>query len=370
MSPERTSTRSRRAILASAAGAAAVFVARAVDRPGIVRAAGDDGANIQVGSTFTDVQAQTTLTNRANNNRVLYAFSSQQLGNGNGVALTGNSSKSLGVEGVSSSGTGVHGHSATGVGVRAEAAGTEYASVALHARHTGSGVLGTAIRAEAPQPSGWGVQSVASGSSGVGVIGDGGMHGVLAYGSGMNTQAVLGRALSDTGDSIGVQGDSGSPTGTGVLGHAPGTGVLGVSYPGGGTFPSVKAKTGVYGFAVHDGSSRGVWGRSNAGRGVFGEATSGVGLYGSATTGHALRSNGRVRFDKVSGVATLAAGVKTVTINPGVTVTSSSFVLLTPKSNLGTSALWFTTSPTNGTISIKMSPARTAAVKIAWLLIG
>jgi hypothetical protein len=51
-------------------------------------------------------------------------------------------------------------------------------------------------------------------------------------------------------------------------------------------------------------------------------------------------------------------------------VTSGTFVLLTPKANIGTRALWFTTSTTNDRITIHMSSARSSSTKVAWLMLG
>jgi hypothetical protein len=134
--------------------------------------------------------------------------------------------------------------------------------------------------------------------------------------------------------------------------------------------PAARPKTGVYGHASQDGESRGVIGESTAGQGVRGEATSGVGLYGTAASGFALRTSGRLKADKVSGVATIAAGTTSKTVSPGVNVTSGSFVLLTPKANLGGRDLWFTTNATANTITIRISKSRPSGTKVAWLLMG
>jgi hypothetical protein len=157
------------------------------------------------------------------------------------------------------------------------------------------------------------------------------------------------------------------PAAAGVA-QGNGTGVSGLSLLG----PAVavgKPKTGVYGQATQDSSSRGVWGRSNAGQGVRGQATSGVGVFGKATSGFALRTDGRAAFS-TSGVASIAKGNVSVQVDPGVNVTSGSFVLLTPKVNIGSRGLWFTTNATANTFTIRMSSTRTSATKVAWLLLG
>jgi hypothetical protein len=137
-----------------------------------------------------------------------------------------------------------------------------------------------------------------------------------------------------------------SPTGTGVLGYT------------GGAVPTRRTNTGVHGYA----------GTNSAGTGVVGDAPLGVGVRASTVSGYAVRSSGRVRFDKVSGVARIDAGKTSKTIIPGVDVSSSSFVLLTPKANLGGRSLWYTTSTSGNKFTIHLSSARGSATLVAWLL--
>ena len=129
---------------------------------------------------------------------------------------------------------------------------------------------------------------------------------------------------------------------------------------------------------VNNQGGKGVQGFSSTGagvsgggglRGVEGFSSSGVGLYGSASQGLALQTQGRVRFS-TSGVATIPAGSTGKTVNPGVNVTNGSFVLLTPKVDVGSRALWFTTNPSGDTFRIRMSSARSSGTKVAWLLLG
>jgi hypothetical protein len=196
---------------------------------------------------------------------------------------------------------------------------------------------------------------------------------------------------------IGVLGRTNNVQKTGAAGWSgwDGTGLVGYTNNayvtnGWGSFPATPTKTGVYGLATQDGTSNGVYGRSTSGRGVFGQAdsgrgvfgqassglgvrgyaTSGVGLSGEATTGYALRTSGRIQADKVSGVARIGAGATAVTVTPGVDVTSASFVLLTPKTNIGSRALWFTTDATNNRFTIRISSSRTSSTYVAWLLVG
>jgi hypothetical protein len=69
-------------------------------------------------------------------------------------------------------------------------------------------------------------------------------------------------------------------------------------------------------------------------------------------------------------VATINAGSTSKTITPGVDINTGSFVLLTPKANLGGRALWFTTDGPNERFTIHISSPRGSSTKIAWLLCG
>ncbi|HEX6474995.1 MAG TPA: hypothetical protein VF114_07920 [Candidatus Limnocylindria bacterium] len=208
------------------------------------------------------------------------------------------------------------------------------------------------------------VFSAQSAGSAIGVYGLSG-SGVGVYGDSTSGFGTVGNSSSESAV-VGISQATNRPA---ILGRSPGnsTGVLGYS----GLFPPLATgKTGVYGHADQDGTSRGVFGRSTSGQGVRGEATSGSGLLGTASSGYAIRGDGRLRFDKVSGVATITAGSTSKIVNPGVNVTAASFVLLTPKANVGGRAIWFTTNPTTNKFTIRMSSARGSATKIAWLLVG
>jgi len=162
-----------------------------------------------------------------------------------------------------------------------------------------------------------------------------------------------------SGSHMGIYGTSGGDSEAAVRGNSSGdsTGVLGSS----GAFPTAKPKTGVYGYANQDAGSKGVWGFSGRGAGVLGQAN---------RNGFAIRAKGRIKADKVSGVATIPAGSSGVTVSPGVNVTAASFVLLTPKANIGSRGLWFTTNASADTFRIRMSSTRSANTKVAWLLLG
>src|SRR4029453_8307575 len=136
--------------------------------------------------------------------------------------------------------------------------------------------------------------------------------------------------------------------------------------------PVFHAQTGGAGTALAGFSTNGygVLGYGENAYGVAGSTTVGVGVNGSAyPTGVALQAQGRIKFT-TSGVATIPAGATSKTISPGVNVTLGSFVLLTPKANLGSRALWFTTNATANTFRINKSSTRSRGTRIAWLLVG
>jgi hypothetical protein len=199
-------------------------------------------------------------------------------------------------------------------------------------------------------------------------------------------KGVVGTSTTTTGihgsshSGYGVYGSSNSTAGTVGYSGASATGVLG--YSGTGTLPAAPAKTGVYGHAVADASSRGVSGRADAGRGVYGQATSGSGVYGQASTGnglygvaatgYALRTSGRVRLEKSSGVATIASGTKSITVNPGLDVSTGSTVLATLQGSAGgmTTVHRVAINATANTFVIYLTANATSNVRVAWFLLS
>jgi hypothetical protein len=167
-----------------------------------------------------------------------------------------------------------------------------------------------------------------SGSTQITTTGSSGFYGVS---SNPNADAILGVATAASGSAWGVRGQTASTSGVGVRA---------IANAGSGTNYGVYA--------------------SNA-------SPAGVGVY--ATAAVALQTNGRTKLS-TSGVASISAGSTSKTITPGVNVTANSFVLLTPKANLGTRALWFTTNATADTFAIHISSSRSSATKVAWLLLG
>jgi hypothetical protein len=210
-------------------------------------------------------------------------------------------------------------------------------------------------------------------SGGLGVCGQTeGVDGTAVFGYAMGTGRTYGsHFISESAGGVGTHGENGFG-GTGVSGISDGVAMTAAAIrptdtP---TPPASPGKVGVYGYAGQDSAARGVYGRSTSGQGVRGQATSGSGVYATATTGYALRTSGRVRVDKASGVATIAATKTSVTLTPGLDVTTSSFVLLTPKADLGTRRLWYTTDATNNRFTIRVSSAATVDHQIGWLLRG
>ncbi|MFO0837424.1 MAG: hypothetical protein U1D55_02785 [Phycisphaerae bacterium] len=167
-------------------------------------------------------------------------------------------------------------------------------------------------------------------------------------------RALQGTASAATGTTVGVFGDSFSPTGTGVLGRAQATtgvcyggafesdsdqgyGVYGLAYNNfgtnyGGYFLTISPSgTGAYGQGYNglwgespqsigngvrgtaNGGSNawGVWGEAMSGRGVYGDSVSGSGVFGQSTSGEGV--HGESDRQGVVGVATGAvAGVSGV----------------------------------------------------------
>jgi hypothetical protein len=325
--------RSRRALLAGGLGGLAVVVANALGRPAPAWAA-DDGTAIVIGDTYNDVQSQTTLGNVANNKIVLYVASNADLGHGDGEAVQAFSDSGVGVRGMSITGNGVVGNSTGGNAI--------------------IGMSGSGTGAYASSTSGIGVTAVSTSS-----------YGLIATSDAANRSAMFAQS---NGNSTGIHGMSG-------LGDT-----------------TIRPKTGVFGEARQDSGSRGVWGYSPAGQGVRGEstigrgvhgqatsglgvrgfATSGVGLWGEAGTGYALRTNGRVRLDKSAGQATVASGTASVSVNPGIDLTSASAVVATLNGDAGgsTAVKRVAIDMAANTFTIYLTANAAASVKVAWLVLG
>jgi hypothetical protein len=227
-----------------------------------------------------------------------------------------------------------------------------------------------------------------------------GIHGTSDSGRGVFGESTDGNAVEgQTEHGLGVAGHS--VWGTGVAGAtspmSANAGVVGQSFAGrtgvwgysGEGVPhewASPAWTGVYGLGGEAANSRGVTGETLAGRGVNGIATTGRGVHGEATTGtagyfasadptkgYALRAIGRVKLDKCAGVASIAAGATSVTVTPGIDLTTSSAVVATLQGNAGavttTVSRVFVNATTNQFV-IYLTAKATVSVKVAWHVFG
>jgi len=305
---DTTAPRTRRNILAGAVVGLAAWAASALGRPEAVQA--HDPDDVALGDN-----------NYGNHATVVHCLVE------GGAALAGHSKDGHGLEGTTDS-------TEDRSGVMGSASATTGNAYGVHGRSPspgGTGVYGETTAAKG----GTGVWGECKSPDGTGVLGYGGTYGVWG--------------MADTG----VFGYSGEKSG--VVGFA---GVIDMGVPA----PAPKPKTGVFGISHVD----------TASVGVRGESTIGTGVYGVATTakGYALRTSGRVRMDKASGVATITPGHATVSVTPGLDLTTSSFVLLTPKADTGIRRLWYTTNLASNKITIHVSSAVTARLDVGWLLLG
>jgi len=229
--------------------------------------------------------------------------------------------------------------------------GGEYSSTSVTSvtNATGNGFYGGSL--------GTGFAITGQGSQGIGV------HGFSTFNIGMLGETDSSSLAAVAGRSFGG--------GTGVLGTADNAPI-----------PAAKLKTGVYGQATQDSSSRGVYGESSSGRAVQGVASSGIGVraaassgtgcYATSTTGYALRTDGRVRLDKSAGVATIASGTSSISVTPGVDLTTTSAVIATLNGNAGgsTAVKRVAINATTNAFTIYLTGNATASVHVAWLVLG
>ena len=366
MAIDTAAPRTRRTILASALGGLAAWVASGLGRPEAVSA--HDPDDVELGNT-----------NTANHGTIIECLVE------GGAALAGHSADGTGVAGTTdgsiNNNYGVSGYASA---ITGDASGVWGES----ASPSGTGVYGYA---SATTGAANGVYGQSDTPDGTGVWGTGGKYGVWG---------MPGIATATPGGS--------TPAGVGVFGYGgPSTGVLGYSgsIDMGAPPPDAKPKTGVFGYAAQDATSRGVTGQSTAGYGVYGTATTGRGLFASATTGTgaygyttsgigargyaatgtggyfstsgakigtALQTVGKVKFDKSVGVATVAAGAKSVTVTPGIDLTATSAVVATLQGTpiVGVAVISVAVDATADTFTIYLTANATAAVKAAWHVFG
>ena len=373
MAIELTASHPRRAILAAAGAALATFVAQALGRAVPARAV--DGQAVLVGGEYTS-SSVTKITNLADFSPAIQGASSS------GFGVYGVSSSGFGVYGTSDSSLGVYGTSDSEAGVYGTSKATNRPAITGESWVNSTGVLGYSGGGGIP-PSGvaktgvYGYAVQDAGSRGVWGRSNGG-YGV--YGSAGTGTGV--RGVSTSG--IGVRSSSASSVQPALSAQSSGhnTAVFGFSGTSGLLPPpATPARTGVYGYAVQDASSKGVYGRSGAGLGVYGQASSGSGLRGyatsgraisaEATTGIALHAKGRVQLEQSSGSATIAAGTKTKMVSPGFDLTATSKVLVTLNGNPGGTTVLqrVAINATANSFTVVLSAVAANNTRFSWLVL-
>lgn len=199
----------------------------------------------------------------------------------------------------------------------------------------------------------------AGGNSSLGGIA--GAEGVLGFGGAPDGIGVHGYG-SDAGP--GILGTGGITNGNGVVGQGAGTGV-GVQGIGG---PSNGH--GVKGAAV--GAGVGVWGENDgaSGFGVVGASSSGTGVHAQSSSGTALEVQGRVLFSQ-AGVASVSAGKSTkVTLDETKFLGNSSFILATLQQlRAGVSVSAVVPDVAGHSFTIYLNKGVSQATKIGWFII-
>jgi hypothetical protein len=159
-----------------------------------------------------------------------------------------------------------------------------------------------------------------------------------------------------------------------VVGHATsGQGVIGRSQTSAGVQGYSQTDAGVNGFGVFGvwatGEAHGLFGTSDGGNGVHGESNTGNGGEFGSSSGNALSTSGRLHFEGVSGVATIAPGRSSVEVTPGTDLTDATFVLLTPRGRLGPRDLWYSIDADADTFVIRLSKPVLHPLDIGWLVL-
>ncbi|MFZ9483882.1 MAG: hypothetical protein ACO3AV_13405, partial [Ilumatobacteraceae bacterium] len=211
-----------------------------------------------------------------------------------------------------------------------------------------------------------------------------------AENSGLFGTAILGQSLTETGTAWGVYGSAIAPQGRGVFGEAGGQtgngiGVRGISYApsGRGSLSSAPATgTGVVGYVGEvEPTARpgvGVHGASSGGAGVRGDSDTGTAVLAftpsvdGQRTGVAIAAWGRVRLINCAGVATIAAGSASVTVAPGIDLSTASSVVATLQGSAGgnTTVKYAAVNTAANNFTVYLTAASTASVKVAWHVFG
>jgi hypothetical protein len=399
--------RSRRAVLVAGFGGLAGAIAATLGRPAPAAALNGSavtlgsvpqspfngfGTNQAISSTGLFSTSQDALSVLAGGTSVSAVRAEAQVTTGTGAGVSGISQadQGVGVYGQSPGayGTGVRGWATSFTGQTRGVYGFAKSQDGIGVHGFNDSLLGysTGVTGEVQSPYGTAIharakdQPFVDSTSATAVVAEslwlhGNTTGVAAWVVSDSGSAIRGHAGALSGQTRGVLGQADSPGGTGVQGYCGDKDSL----------PAPLPKTGVHGYAAQDADARGVYGQSTAGRGVYGEATSGQGVRGFATTGTAvygatsglksgvaLRTVGRVRFDKSVGLATIAAGTKSIAVTPGIDLTSSSAVVATLQGNPGgtTTVQRVAVDATTDTFTIYLTASATTNVKVAWHVFG
>jgi hypothetical protein len=236
------------------------------------------------------------------------------------TAFAGNATSGFGLYGTATTGSGVSADADSGTAVNA----LSVSGNALSAVSTD----GTAVYAYSDTALAVSAESVSSAA----------IRGNSATGSGVE-------ANSNTKSAVVARTESSSQPA--IVARAPNrAGVAG--YGGSAPWPAAPAMTGVYGYG------------------------SGVGVHARAASGGtAFRAEGPVRFSS-AGLATIAAGSRSVTVNPGLDITASSKVLGLPQTSPGgtTAIQRVFRNTTANTFTIWLTANATANTTVAWFVIS
>jgi hypothetical protein len=338
--PGTAPMRSRRGLLAGAAGAAGAIAAGAVVRGTPAQAA--TGGNVILGE----------ITAAENSTVVRYDGPS---------GLT--SSVLVGLDGVDS---------LFAAGLPAGVAGIAGAGPTAGTGGVKNGVLGYTDNGAGYGTTGWNANGAAG--TGAGVVG---VFGQTFPRNAVGT-GVAGVSDSTADEATAVYGEiaSASPgsDSTAVRGQNNGTGGLGIGVWG----SQAGSGWGVYGTAP---SGIGVFGSGGSGTGAYGEGA--IGVHGTATTptgtgvladnftgGTALHVNGPASFTR-SGTVTVPSGQKTASAT-GIALTSASLVLATVQGNVPGCYVQGVTTVTgsSGSLTIHLSKSAPVTMKVAWFILS
>jgi len=308
--PRDGARRSRRQLMAGAAGALGALTAQALVQAAPAQAA--QGSPVIEGQDNTGATVRTSIFTVGNNE---WATLADPNNSGRGSLGVYGHGQDIGVLGEAAlDGSGLIGFGGgNGDGVQGFGAGN------------GTGVAGTGGSNGSA-----GVQGVGGGSNGAGVVG---------YGKGLG-DGVFGAGFVNTA-ATGVAGTGGGSNGTGVQGSGAGAG-------------------------------DGVFGVSPAGNGVLGRSlgASGIGVLAENTGGGiALYANGPAWFTR-SGVLTVGAGASKVT-KTGVPLTGASLVLATLQQDVA--GVWIRSAVPNvagSSFTVHLNKAVTASITVAWFLVN